>query len=219
MLEAIQTAIEELDADRLPSLSATRAKLIEAVSQAHSASTDNVVGNVTAKRVMAGEKAEMIAFVAGLDENALMQIEPLPYRHVLPDRDGEERWRALKTRWNMDSVNNYWYPLSGDDRPDLLAFDSGCFGRDVHVDVLRNIVRALGAHRVCEFREFDLTAVIDVDLLEPVYTGEEGYWSDASTDWILYASHENSLAVGGPLLAEIKRVWPDWQDYIWKYPW
>ena len=52
VLDAIHTAIERLDAERLPGLAATRSHLIEAVSNAHSSMTDNVAGNAIAQKAM-----------------------------------------------------------------------------------------------------------------------------------------------------------------------
>lgn len=218
VLEAIQTAIERLDADSLPSLAETRAQLIEGIRAARSPMTDNVEANEIARAAMAEERSDMVAFLSALDDDALARVEPLPYRHVLPKPEGDRRWQLLATRWNIDASSSYWYPLAGDERPDLLAFDSGYFGRDVHADLLHRIVRILKSHRVWEFREFGLSSEIDVALLEPVYSGEEGYWCDAACNWIIYASHESSIAVGGPLLNEIKRGWPEWQQFLWKPP-
>ncbi|MCD6052439.1 MAG: hypothetical protein K0Q55_3857, partial [Verrucomicrobia bacterium] len=38
-------------------------------------------------------------------------------------------------------------------------------------------------------------------------------------DWIIYASHESSVTIGGEwLLPAIKSAWPNWQNRIWTTP-
>lgn len=72
--------------------------------------------------------------------------------------------------------------------------------------------------RVWELRELetDTNKEIDLALLEPVYTGAEGYWTDASLDWLVYASHESSVTVAGErLLPELRRRWPDWRRHLY----
>ncbi len=57
-----------------------------------------------------------------------------------------------------------------------------------------------------------------MQLVEPHYNLAEGIWTSRSLDWIVYASHENSITVGGWMLAEVKRAWPEWECHIWKTP-
>ena len=46
----------------------------------------------------------------------------------------------------------------------------------------------------------------------------EGYWCDGAFDWIIYASHESSITIGGWLLPEIKKVWSNWKEGLWTTP-
>ena len=52
----------------------------------------------------------------------------------------------------------------------------------------------------------------------PYYNGAEGYWCSQDMDWIVYASHESSITIGGWLLDEVERVWPNWKERIWTTP-
>ena len=36
--------------------------------------------------------------------------------------------------------------------------------------------------------------------------------------WIIYASHESSVTVGGWLLEEMQAIWPSWQERTWTSP-
>jgi hypothetical protein len=52
---------------------------------------------------------------------------------------------------------------------------------------------------------------------EPYYNGAEGLWCDSNFDWIVYASHESSITIGGWLLPEIQAVWSNWQEHLYGY--
>jgi len=74
---------------------------------------------------------------------------------------------------------------------------------------------------VWELRELetDTNKEIDLALLVPIYTGAEGYWTDASLGWLVYASHESSVTVAGEtLLPELQRRWSGWRHYLYDSP-
>jgi hypothetical protein len=89
------------------------------------------------------------------------------------------------------------------------------------VEQLREVLAERGADRILEFREFaerlSRDSEIDLSEFEPSYTSEgEGLWTTTpSLEWVTYASHESSLAVGGQwLVGEIKKRWPEWPQHI-----
>jgi hypothetical protein len=59
---------------------------------------------------------------------------------------------------------------------------------------------------------------MEISAFEPYYNGAEGFWCNNNFDWVIYASHESSITVGGWLLAEIKNVWPNWKERVWTTP-
>jgi hypothetical protein len=69
---------------------------------------------------------------------------------------------------------------------------------------------------VWELREYGPEYEQDVSLFDPQYNGAEGYWSSGELDWIVYASHESSVTVGGWLLADVKALWPAWAAHLWR---
>lgn len=84
---------------------------------------------------------------------------------------------------------------------------------------MRRILTAHGVTHLYEHREGGESYELSVSSFEPHYNGLEGFWSDKNLDWIIYASHESSITVGGEwLLNEIKTVWPQWQQRIWTTP-
>ena len=57
----------------------------------------------------------------------------------------------------------------------------------------------------------------DDTLVQLFYGWElEGLFTDASLDWLIYASHEDTVALGGAnLVASLDRVAPDWRSHEW----
>ncbi len=72
-----------------------------------------------------------------------------------------------------------------------------------------------GVERFWELREYGPCHECDVHLFEPLYTGAEGYWSSVGLDWIVYASHESSITIGGWLADRVKKGWPQWKSHTW----
>ncbi len=67
-------------------------------------------------------------------------------------------------------------------------------------------------------REWQHHWEVGLESVEWLYDGEETFWLDHKLDWVVYASHENSITVGGWLLAELQSSWTDWRDRVWTTP-
>jgi len=155
-------------------------------------------------------------------------VGPAARRATIVTRTGDDGWNdyrlihhfdvlaKVRERWRID--DGYWYPLSGE-RPDTVeAFQDTCFARGVPLTALRGMLRGRGIERVWELREYDEEYELATEWFEPVYNGAEGYWTSESLDWIVYASHESSVSVGGWMLDEVKNLWPEWRNHIWTSP-
>jgi hypothetical protein len=81
---------------------------------------------------------------------------------------------------------------------------------------VRGTLRELGGRRVTERREDGIDYLLDVDIVEPRYTGVEGVWSDDTLSWIAYASHEGTVALGGHLAVALSTTWADLNR--WRVP-
>jgi hypothetical protein len=100
--------------------------------------------------------------------------------------------------------------------PVAFAFDAALFTDEAARSVLRRALAALGTARAWELREYGGDYEMDLDILEPMYDGAEGFWTDASYSWLIYASHESSITVAGAdLLPALKRELPSWREHAW----
>jgi hypothetical protein len=218
VLHAIQAAVEAFTRVDLGSLYEARELLAMAGAQAQSIFTCPSVGDVE-QRAMDEEREQFARYVRGLSYEQLARVEPLPFARTLPEAESARIWPELKNRWG---VERYWYPLGrasdAEPPPHAEAFNADPFFDPELQQQLRDALAELGVSRVWELRELDTDTdkEIDLALLEPVYTGAEGYWTDASLDWLVYASHESSVTVAGQaLLPELQHRWPDWHRHLY----
>lgn len=221
VLHAIQAAVEALTRADLGSLEEARELLAKAGTEAQGIFTRPPVGEVE-QRAMTEERELFARYVRGLSDEELAQVEPLPFRRTLTEAESARPWAELKNRWG---VEGYWYPLDrapdAEPPPHAQAFNADPFFEPGLQQQLRDALAEVGVSRAWELRELDTDTdkEIELALLEPVYTGAEGYWTDASLGWLVYASHESSVTVAGEtLLPELQRRWSDWRHHLYDGP-
>lgn len=140
---------------------------------------------------------------------------------MLSDEESEWIRARLRDRWGPDAAAR-WYPLVAERPADVEAFQAPWFWHETHRSLLPAILRRREVSRIWEIREGGLAARLDSELFEPVYNGEEGFWTSDALDWIAYASHESSLTIGGWLLDEVRAAWPGWASRVytgWDFAW
>lgn len=212
LLNAIRVELERIDPEKLDDLDSTRSLLILAGEVAEDESTRPPNGEIETG-VMAEEREAFCQYVRKLKPIELDAIENLPYRRALAKEESKSIWEQVRTRWQIQE--GYWYPLSDCNLPDIQAFDTEAFDMAVPRETLLKILMARGIGRVFELREYGPEYEEDLALFEPSYNGAEGYWTSNGLEWIIYASHESSITVGGWMLNELKTLWPTWEAHVW----
>ena len=212
VLNAIRIELERIDPADLLDLENTRGLLVLAGEAAQDDVTARPIGEID-ERAMAEERGDFCRYIGGLEASDLNAVENLPYRRVLTTQEAKTIWSQLRSRWEIPE--GYWFPLAECRLPDVVAFKTKSFEDAVPYERLRDILASRGIGRLWELREYGPEYEEDLALFEPYYNGAEGYWSSGDLDWIIYASHENSVTVGGWLLDELKAMWPSWQAHAW----
>jgi hypothetical protein len=206
-----------LEAEDVPAeLPAARERLEGAILRANSMMTDNPAGSIEIA-AMEEERHELEAFIQSISPTELGVVEALPYRRVLSADERHQAEQAIRREWGVEE--GYWYPLDEARRSDVVAFESADFHREFGTQRLRSVLRGLGAGRVLEVPEFNEYPAFeqDLDASDFCYTATEAYWFDARLEWIVYASHEESVTLGGVRLIEpVQRLWPAWQRHLWQ---
>lgn len=199
-----------------PELPAARERLAAAILRAHSVMTDSPPGSIEIA-AMDEERHALEAFIRSISPTELSAVEALPYRRVLSADERHQAEQAIRREWGVEDGN--WYPLDEARRSDVIAFESADLHREFGAQRLRSVLRGIGAGRVLEVPEFNEHPAFEQDLeaSDFCYTGAEGYWFDASLEWIVYASHEESVTLGGVRLIEcVQERWPTWQRHLWQ---
>jgi len=215
VLKAIRIGVERLRPEEASSEEALRRSIVEVGSHAETSSTlhlKEALKNRVAVQAMDEERRCFVEFVQALRGEDLAQVEPLPFRRTLEATEVKVLWDQLQGTWGADYR---WYPLTEVPCPDLLAFHTDYFdGYRKGATVLRPLLAQHGVARVFELREFDEPCCeIDLSLFSPAYVGAEGYWTAREADWVVYASHESSITLGGDwLITALKEAWPDWRQ-------
>lgn len=164
-------------------------------------------------RAIEEERAKAVAHFRSLGEEDLRAIRPLPYRRTLGTSEAEDLRRRLAVAWEAN--DNYWYPLVRIERRDVRAFHARAFLADGGGRHLRLALRHHGLGNVFALREIDRSFEVKGTTVEWIYDFEETFWTDDNLDWVVYASHDDSLAVGGWLLGDLQSSWPDCRRHAW----
>jgi len=215
VLNAMLVEIERQRPENFTSLNEAKRVFREIAASAQNVFTQPPHGSVE-RQVMNEEREALDKFIAPLPENDLLAVERLFYRRVLETEETEAIWGLLKTAWGI--TGGYWYPLAHRQRDDIEAFQDAYFEKEVGTEKLQTIFRDRGAETLLEMREDGINYELELSVFEPYYNGSEGYWCDGTFDWIIYASHESSITIGGWILPEIKKVWSNWKERIWTTP-
>jgi hypothetical protein len=221
LLEAMRAAIEAFVPTDLGSLGEARELLAATAATAESDWTKREPERAS----MDAERALLSDYVRTLGAEALAGVEPLPFRRTLIASESSELWSALERHWGVKLGR--WYPLDRERAaaaPEhTVVFSDAAFDDAEIRQTLRDALAQIGAPRVLELREYDEDTEnkeIELSLLLPYcVSGGEGFWLDRSFAWLIYASHEESVTVGGrELLMALQAAWPAWRDSLYKFP-
>lgn len=213
VLGAILIEIERFRPEEFKTLDEARSFFKLVVNEAQSMFTDSPSSNI-ARMAMREEREALGKFIDDLTEQDLSAIEPLFYRRVLSNEESKLVRGKLQRRWEIPK--HYWYPLAVEQPENVEAFLDDFFEKEIGANKLREILQKHAVNRIYEIREDMLDYEFELSVLDPYYNGAEGFWCDKNFDWVIYASHESSITIGGWLLAEIKKIWLNWEERIWK---
>jgi hypothetical protein len=212
MDKAIRIEVERLAPESSNSFEEMRAQLLSACDIAEGR-LHTELKNEIARKALREESEDYKTYIRMLNEGDLLSVAPLPFRRVLSVKESEELWNQLKTTWDIGE--GYWFPLrEGQTPPKVLAFHVDYFQAINGFTLLHNPLGQRGISRVFELNEFgpdEPDYEIELSIFEPSYRwGGEQYCTSAGVDWVVYASHESSITIGGDWLADmLKEKWPE----------
>jgi hypothetical protein len=210
---AILECLERLEPSAVPDPPFGRDYLIPLVLAAENDSTRHLQGDVE-RRAIYEEREAFAAYLRDVSDHAIGDVDPLPYRRVLEGAEAEDVWGRIKRGWGIDRW--YWFPLAETAHADVGAFQAPHFERAGMPEVVRSALAGRGIERVWQIREYGPSYALGIDALDLIYDGAEAFWSSSELDWVVYASHEASITVGGDWLLEtVKTAWPTASEHRW----
>jgi hypothetical protein len=213
VVDAILNKVEELDSDDLPPVGTLTGLLVNAAYAAQTPFTRP--REPVPDEAMAEERrlfAETVPRLAGQTD----AVDGLPYRRTLSDVEGNRWLASVRERWGV--VGHEWYPMLSSPVPDdvLVVRETGVWEGGGET-ATRAALAEMDVARVIELREDLVHREIDVDWFTPRYTAAgEGLWTDASVEWVAYASHESTLAFGGTIRCHLQAAWSGIDEWAWR---
>lgn len=223
VLDAILKQVERRTAADFTSCLELQEYLVAAGRSASDGMTLNLVerADQAAISAMSAERMDFETFMIDLASAENVHVAPLPYRRVISVEESLWLRGHLRSRWGIGRES--WYPLSAAPPPTpVLALHTDYFaGHREGATLLRSMLSSAGLTTAYELRETDNEPEyeIDVSIIEFAYTGAEGYWTAPPFDWVVFASHESSVTIGGErLITPLKERWTDWNERSYQGP-
>ena len=213
VMDAVRIEIERWVPEDFDSLTETLDLLVAAAQSATTIFTQNL-GEIE-QRATDNERQQLIAYLRSLGSQDLLAIQPLPYRRTLSKEEGDRLRGKLLSVWG---ASDYWYPLARSERTDVEAFQPEHFWSDGAAETLGRLLDDHGVKTVFEISEGEHDWEVSLGSVDWLYDGEEKFWCDSRFEWVIYASHENSITIGGWPLAAAQALWPEWSTRVWSSP-
>jgi hypothetical protein len=157
--------------------------------------------NEISKKAIQEERKKFNDFIDIITDEQLETVEPLPYRRRLLESEANEVRKKLLKNWNFDG--GYWEPLTPCCIKPFIFFNKENLSEH-DFKIIKDIILCFQDNTIYEISEqrYDYEIAkseIDIDCYETIYTNK-------NFEWIIYGSHEGTIAFGGEwLLAQLDK--------------
>jgi hypothetical protein len=173
--------------------------------------------NSISLNAMQEERKKFIAFIEKIALENLTLVEQLPYRRRLTKGESDQVRQVLLEKWNFEG--NHWEPLEElSPKPTIFLMKENIADSDY--EQITQSIQQNSDTKLFEITEDVSDAEIEFSLFHP--DCYETIYCDKSFDWIVYGSHESTIAFGGVWLLDIiQNLYADRQDKLnrWEQNW
>jgi hypothetical protein len=173
--------------------------------------------NDIAINAMQEERKKFTDFIENVAESDLKSVEPLPHRRRLSNEESNQIRQTLREIWNFEG--NYWEPLEElSPTPTIFLMKNNLTDNDYE-----KIIEEMKKHadnKLYEITEDGSDAEIEFSFFHP--DCYETIYCDRGCEWIVYGSHEGTVAFGGTWLLDfIRQLYSDRQVKLnkWEQNW
>ena len=169
--------------------------------------------NPIAKSAILDERNRFVNYIDTLTPDKTENVVPLPYRRRLNDAELLEFRQRLLESWNYEG--GYWEPLDSKSPKETIFLMKENITQ-VDYEKIIQLITEKSERRIFEISEDRIDYEIEIDSFDP--DCYETIFTDESLEWVIYGSHESTIAFGGVWLIEfIKQVFADRQDKLNKW--
>ncbi|MGH9533632.1 MAG: hypothetical protein ACRD2E_02105 [Terriglobales bacterium] len=194
---------------------------LTASAEAARAATQATLRDPRAAAPISAEAEEFQRWVASSGTLCWQEVRPLAFHRTLDATEGRAAWERAAVRWGLRG--NCWFPLTEGEQPaDVLVFHRELFGARAGAKLLVEALAERGIQQVLHLHAWgpanDYETALSL-LAMALGVAMEEYFTAGEADWLVYASHESSVAIGGEwLAARFKEAWPDWRGKTYLGP-
>jgi hypothetical protein len=212
--EAIEVEVERITGQQFHSLEEARVQLLDAGRSALS-SLFGEFQEPEARAALTNEFKAFESYISSVGPLQLAQVEPLPYRRVLAESERQQLRETLHAVWG---AKGYWFPLQKcDPQTNVIAFHQELWEHRDGTSLLLRAIQDRCIERCFLLLEGPVDYEIAVSLMDPIYRGDESFLT-SDFRWLVYRSHESSIAVAGWLADLFRTQWRDWEDVAYGGP-
>lgn len=127
--------------------------------------------------------------------------------------------KVLKDRWDVEA--DHWCPIDdASTKEEVVYFPEYYFFNDFGLENLKSVISEISHGNLYQWNwETYKEQFYSIKVEEMVeFNNLEKFYFDDSCDWIVYISHENTIAFGGEKLIELLvSKWENWFKYLNKW--
>lgn len=135
------------------------------------------------------------------------------------ENNRENLKKVLKDRWDIEA--DHWCPIDeASTKEEVVYFPQYYFFKDFGLENLKSVISEISNgnlyHWNWETYKEQFYSIKVEEMVE--FNNLEKFYFDDSCDWIVYISHENTIAFGGEKLIELLLgKWENWFKYLNKW--
>jgi hypothetical protein len=154
--------------------------------------------NKIERNAIHNERKKFVEFIDNQNLESVLNIQPLPYERKLSVEESEMIRNKLLENWNFDG--DYWEPLNKKSpKPTIFLMDDNFIDTDKN-EIEKTIKAHLMSDKLFVITEDRIdyeieTTLLDIDLYETIIC-------DSTFEWVVYGSHESTIAFGGDFLID-----------------
>ena len=194
-IEAIKLGIETIVGKQYDSIDQCKSELINLGLSSQTIFTTSSRNNIEEKAIY-DERIKFKEYIENISDFDLLDVDPLTYARKMIDYESIQVSKEISKSWNFDG--GYWVPLKDISRETVFLNKDNISKKD-YKQIYEFIINNSDKYLIMlteEHYDYEIDkSEFDPDCYETVY-------SDKTFSWIIYGSHENTLAFGGNLLIQ-----------------